>query len=225
FNGINLRGIDVARLYTESRANPKLTIPEFLAREEAFFQVSLPGNYPVDLLKRYPWMAAGEPPKGNEPPAGWRISFSPSGIPLRVERLKDPVPAVTVVMAKPTELPLNYLTHGLITGKGVAAALTDRGQRLLSLLTFVPQSMEPSLVAGGAAPAPPLPLPIAQRTHTVKKGENLVTIAKAYKVGAAELGNANKIKDPKLLQIGQVLVIPGTKVEVLKESAGEQGGE
>ena len=96
YNGINLQSIDVARLFLEVRANPKLTIPEFLAKEALCFHVDVPGNCPIDLLKRYPWMAAGEVPKGNEPPGAWRISFSRSAIPLRVTRLPESVSSVRV---------------------------------------------------------------------------------------------------------------------------------
>ncbi len=224
FNGINLTGIDVTRLYKEARQNPKLTIPEFLAKEEPFFQVDLPGTHPVDMLKRYPWLLAGEAAKGDEQPGGWRITFNPIGIPLKVERLGEAVTAATVKVLKETDLPLRHLTYGLITGKGSAVALTDRGQRLLSLLTYVPQPVNPAIAADGANPAQPLPL--AQKTHTVKKGETLIGIASEYKVGATELKEANKIKDPRMLQIGQVLVIPGASPEAKANTgAGEQGGE
>jgi murein DD-endopeptidase MepM/ murein hydrolase activator NlpD len=37
FNGANLRGLDVARLYKEARANPKLTIPSSLPRSRRSF--------------------------------------------------------------------------------------------------------------------------------------------------------------------------------------------
>jgi LysM repeat protein len=43
----------------------------------------------------------------------------------------------------------------------------------------------------------------------------------------SELLIANKIKDPKLLQIGQVLVIPGSEVQSppAEEGAPEEQGE
>src|SRR5256885_9592864 len=36
YNGMNLAGLDVARLYSKLRKNPALTIPEFLNHEETF---------------------------------------------------------------------------------------------------------------------------------------------------------------------------------------------
>lgn len=45
-------------------------------------------------------------------------------------------------------------------------------------------------------------------THTVKKGENLITIAHHYGTTVAELLKLNKIGDERKLQIGQVLSLP-----------------
>ena len=42
YNGINLQGMDIARLYLELRRNPSLTIPEFLDAEETFYKVTVP---------------------------------------------------------------------------------------------------------------------------------------------------------------------------------------
>ena len=42
YNGMNLAGLDVARLYLALRKNPALTIPEFLAGEETFYKITLP---------------------------------------------------------------------------------------------------------------------------------------------------------------------------------------
>src|SRR5262249_1654653 len=49
YNGMNLAGIDVARLYLALRKNPALTIPEFLSEEEAFYKVTLPKSRHFDL--------------------------------------------------------------------------------------------------------------------------------------------------------------------------------
>lgn len=49
------------------------------------------------------------------------------------------------------------------------------------------------------------PTPIA---HTIQSGESLLTIANRYGVSVAALQDANGILDPRLLQIGQDLIIP-----------------
>ena len=45
-------------------------------------------------------------------------------------------------------------------------------------------------------------------THTVKKGENLTSIAKKYGVTVEALVASNGIKDKNLIRVGQVLTIP-----------------
>src|SRR5438067_5423607 len=64
YNGLNLVGIDIARLYLALQKQPALTIPEFLAEEETLYRVILPRSNHFDLAKFYPWMvreqSAGE---------------------------------------------------------------------------------------------------------------------------------------------------------------------
>jgi LysM repeat protein len=62
-----------------------------------------------------------------------------------------------------------------------------------------------------AAHAEPAAAPPDGAQHTVAKGETLTSIAKHYKIGIADLQNANKITDDRKLQIGQVLTIPSPK--------------
>ena len=50
--------------------------------------------------------------------------------------------------------------------------------------------------------------PARPKFHIVVKGESLEKIAKAYGLTTHELQKANRITDPKKLQIGQQLVLP-----------------
>jgi peptidoglycan/xylan/chitin deacetylase (PgdA/CDA1 family) len=50
------------------------------------------------------------------------------------------------------------------------------------------------------------------KTYTVKSGDTLYSIARAYNVTVAALAAANKITNYSLIYVGQVLVIPGTTV-------------
>jgi murein DD-endopeptidase MepM/ murein hydrolase activator NlpD len=56
YNGLNLVGIDIARLYLALQKRPGLTIPEFLAEEETLYRVLLPSSKNFDLPKFYPWL-------------------------------------------------------------------------------------------------------------------------------------------------------------------------
>jgi LysM repeat protein len=46
-------------------------------------------------------------------------------------------------------------------------------------------------------------------THIVRPGQSLGAIAKSYGISTARLVAANKLKNPNLVEIGHVLVIPG----------------
>src|SRR5213595_2490182 len=81
YNGMNLAGLDVARLYLALRKNPALTIPEFLAAEETFYKITLPKARHFDLPTQYPWMLAA----GKRSGSSWEVSFASSGVPLRTE--------------------------------------------------------------------------------------------------------------------------------------------
>src|SRR5438876_2015566 len=54
YTGLNLAGLDVARLFLALRKNPALTIPEFVNDEEIFYKVALPKARHFDLLPLHP---------------------------------------------------------------------------------------------------------------------------------------------------------------------------
>ncbi len=54
------------------------------------------------------------------------------------------------------------------------------------------------------------PSTTASKTYTVKSGDTLSAIAKKYKVSLKNLESANKITNPKIIQVGRVLKIPAT---------------
>lgn len=77
-----------------------------------------------------------------------------------------------------------------------------------------------------STPAPYTPAPTATPTitptpilHTIAAGESLLTVAGQYGVTVAALQDVNGILDPRLLQVGQQLIIP--RPEELEEGASE----
>src|SRR2546423_1237754 len=80
YNGLNLVGIDIARLFLALQKRPALTIPEFLAEEETVYRVLLPASRNFDLPKFYPWMLRDKE-AGDQ--ASSEVSINRAGGPLK----------------------------------------------------------------------------------------------------------------------------------------------
>jgi len=140
YNGQNMLGLDVAALYLALAEDSLLTMPEFIARQEPFFEVTVPGGEMLDLLWRYPWLSPdlenwsylfGPVP---ELGASWVITFARSGLPLRIEASDDPVESPEVHVLEPSSIPYQYLTKGLVQGTGNEYRLSNSGRRFMNLI-------------------------------------------------------------------------------------------
>ena len=133
YNGMNLAGLDVARLYLALRKDPALTIPEFLSDEEAFYKVAVPKARHFDLPHLYPWMlVAGKRNSG----ASWEVSFARSGVPLRMETSDKQVTQPELSYVKSRSAECSYLTRDIVSGQGTNAHLTNYGAELMRLLIW-----------------------------------------------------------------------------------------
>lgn len=61
--------------------------------------------------------------------------------------------------------------------------------------------------------------------HTVARGHTIEAIANRYKVSAKAIIDANKIKDPRRLRVGDVLVIPGVKGDPKKDGSKDKNAK
>jgi len=132
YNGMNLAGIDIARLYLALHKNPSLTIPQFLGREETFYKVTVPKSRHFELPKSYPWMLTAA--SRNE--RSWEISFAQSGVPLKIESTDKNVTQPELSYVKRSSTNYSYLTRDIVSGSGANAHLTDYGRQLMRLLTW-----------------------------------------------------------------------------------------
>jgi peptidase M23-like protein len=132
YNGMNLAGLDVARLYLALRKNPALTIPEFLAAEETFYKVTLPQARHFDLPALYPWMSA----TGKRGGSSREVSFARSGVPLRIEPSNKRVMQPEVSYVKNSSTECSYLTRDIVSGRGANAHLSGYGAQLMRLLIW-----------------------------------------------------------------------------------------
>lgn len=128
YNGLNLTGIDAAALYLALAKNQSLTLPQFLATQPAVFRVAVP-QQSLDVLRRYPWLRRGE---ASGP--SWEITFSGSGVPLRIEASERSVEGPTVTWTTESPYPLSFISRGYVTGNRSAPRLSDSGQRFIVLL-------------------------------------------------------------------------------------------
>ncbi len=133
YNGMNLAGLDIARLFLALRKNPSLTIPEFLNQEEIFYKVTLPKSPHFDLAKLYPWMLQAGTGSGQ---ISWEVSFARSGVPLKIEPSEKPVTQPELSYVKKSAGDYSYLTRDIISGHGASAHLTQYGMQLMRLLIW-----------------------------------------------------------------------------------------
>ncbi|MEP6936916.1 MAG: M23 family metallopeptidase [Chthoniobacterales bacterium] len=135
FNGINLAGIDIARLYLALEKDRAMTIPRFLAQEQIFYKVAMPNSPNFELPKLYSWLVA-DAGEGRTNAAAWEVSFNRAGVPLKVERRSQPVPEPEIAYVRKGPVDYSYLTRGVVGGRGETVMLTDSGKRLMRLLIY-----------------------------------------------------------------------------------------
>jgi len=133
YNGINLAGLDIARLYLAAHKNPSLTISQFLQEEETFYKVTLPKSSHFELPKAYPWLLTGN--RGKEK-SSWEVSFARSGLPLKIEPSDKHVMQPELSYFKKSSIDYSYLTRDEISGRAETAHLTEYGRRLMQLLIW-----------------------------------------------------------------------------------------
>ena len=117
--------------------------------------------------------------------------------------VQQPAAAPAPVASAPVAQPAKPAASGGIVDKSLSAAPAAPS-------AVLPQPKAPAPTASTKAAAP-LSAETAQRTYTVAKGDNPVTIAKKMGVSSEELLKLNGLEDPKKLQIGQVLKGPAKK--------------
>jgi murein DD-endopeptidase MepM/ murein hydrolase activator NlpD len=135
FNGHNLVGLDVARLYRALRDDPSMTIESFLSGEEPFFELRLPLDARPDLLNRYPWLSSSVAGDSRS----WSVLFTRAGLPLCINPSDEPVETPSVIRLDRTTTPCRYLARG--RRSGAEARLSSSGQEYVDLLTATPETL------------------------------------------------------------------------------------
>lgn len=133
FNGLNLVGMNPAELLLAARKDPNLRIADYIRRDDPYFSILINDSPNFSLIRNYPWLVpAGEVA---HPPA-WKVTFSRTGVPLKIEAFLERVSEPRAVWVKSTPYPITFATKGLITGSASTPRLTDSGLRFARLLTW-----------------------------------------------------------------------------------------
>ncbi len=133
YNGLNLTGLNIAKLYLALKKDPNLTIPQFLSREEPYYKVLVPNSRGFELARNYPWMVQGET---HGSPRSWEVSFGRSGLPLAVAPSDQHVNEPQISFIKPSAVDYRYLTRDMITGRNGQGVFTRDGRNLIDLVSF-----------------------------------------------------------------------------------------
>lgn len=133
YNGINLVGIDIGALYHEHRANPKVALPGFVSRMEPYWRVRAPRRGELELLRRYPWL--GRSMDRVDAAASWELTFSRSGVPLRIEPVEQSSRGPELVWVRESAVPHAWNTRDRLTGTGARASLSASGLNYVRLVT------------------------------------------------------------------------------------------
>ncbi len=130
YNGQNLGGIDIGRLYLELNKNAQLTLPEFFQEETIWYRVLVPASTRMDLLRRYPWLLRGQAEART-----WEISFNQAGIPIHFEARSQSVEKPILTWVKFSPYPYGLQTRGYIQGSASTFSLSKEGERYLDLIS------------------------------------------------------------------------------------------
>ena len=131
-NGMNLAGLDIARLLLTHHRDPAVSIPSFLATEPVYYKVTCPRRGKLELADRYPWIRRGA---HHRPSPSWEISFTAAGFPLAIAPSHREVPKALITYVRTTRTRHEYFTLSRVTGTGRRASLSKNGLQHLSLIT------------------------------------------------------------------------------------------
>lgn len=132
YNGMNLAGLDVARLFLLHARNPSISVPDFIRSTPVHFSVTVPRTGVPEIVLRYPWLLRGQ---ASQPTPSWEISFSATGVPLLITPSSRRVSEPVVSRLRRSEVSHGLLTRGLLAGTGATATVSRQGRNLLSLVT------------------------------------------------------------------------------------------
>ena len=165
FFGTNLAGLNPTALLEAAQA-PDFDFVRYVRALPVGYRVAVPGDRPLDLLNRYPWMRTDRPlPASGRSTAGqtlaaradtlaapdaadiqggtgsWEVAFTQAGVPIGARRIAREVTGPTVTYVS-DEIRQGYLsTNKMLSRRGDDYQVSSpRGMRYFGLLTTTAQS-------------------------------------------------------------------------------------
>lgn len=134
FFGRNLVGVNPSELYLALEEEPGLTFREFVDRRPVAYRMVIPGQFPLNVLERYPWLAAeGVSPGDTDPRGAWLVSFTREGVPVEIARQAQPVAEPQVVYVS-DKVQRNHLSTAGILARGTDGYRLSRDGRAYAAL-------------------------------------------------------------------------------------------
>ena len=139
--GRNLAGLDVEALYRVHGLDPEFSFPEFVRSRPIAYRIAIPGTYPLDLLRRYPWLTEGS----TEPDTtgAWVVGFTQEGVPVEVTRQAEAVTAPEVAWVADRIERGRLGTNGMLARGDSAYHLTRQGKASAALLATSARGVPP----------------------------------------------------------------------------------
>ncbi|MEP0547473.1 MAG: M23 family metallopeptidase [Rhodothermales bacterium] len=139
--GRNLAGLDVEALYRVHGLNPEFSFLEFVRSRPLAYRIAIPGEYPLDLLARYPWLTEGSAEPDSS--GAWVVGFTQEGVPVEVSRQKEAVDAPEVVWVADRIERGRLGTNGILARGDSTYHLTRDGKAAAALLATSERGVPP----------------------------------------------------------------------------------
>lgn len=132
FNGMNFQGLNVSALYIALRDDPTMHFARFVQEQPVAYRLALPGTEPLDVLRRYPWLAGdGLRLDGT---GAWVVGFTREGVPVEVTRQAAPVSQPEVIYVTDEIVRGHLSTRGYLERQGSSYRVAPAGRRMAALL-------------------------------------------------------------------------------------------
>lgn len=133
YNGLNLMGFDVSKVLLHCEKGKPFSLKAFFSALKPQYIVRVPNTQGApNLLKRYPFLL-GDATKN---PNSWDISFTDTGIPIRIKPSMEQSPEASVIWVNPLPYTQLYRTINRVAGTNEVPTLTAKGRNFINLLFF-----------------------------------------------------------------------------------------